>query len=91
MFFKQKQKGEYMSRKKSRLREDPENSEVDMTPMLDIVFILLIFFIVTTSFVKEEGLMVSRPKMNQNSNESKPAMVIEINDSGIVIPINLNI
>ena len=37
-----------------RRRHDQENeADVDMTPMLDIVFILLIFFIVTTSFVKE--------------------------------------
>jgi biopolymer transport protein ExbD len=52
--------------------------------MLDIVFILLIFFIVTTSFVKEEGIMVNRPKMNKSQNPSAPAMLIKISDSGIV-------
>ena len=36
-------------------------SEINITPMLDVVFIMLIFFIVTTSFVKETGLTVSRP------------------------------
>ena len=43
-----------------RRREEEEN-EIDMTPMLDVVFIMLIFFIVTASFVNESGLDVSRP------------------------------
>ena len=48
-----------MARK--RIRED-EEAAIDMTPMLDIVFIMLIFFIVTTSFVKEAGIEVNKPK-----------------------------
>ncbi|MBW2495385.1 MAG: biopolymer transporter ExbD [Deltaproteobacteria bacterium] len=38
-----------------------EESEVNLTPMLDVVFIMLIFFIVTASFVKESGMDVNRP------------------------------
>ena len=38
-----------------------EENEINMTPMLDVVFIMLIFFIVTTSFVKEAGVDVNRP------------------------------
>lgn len=38
--------------------------EINITPMLDVVFILLIFFIVTTSFTKENGLTISRPASN---------------------------
>lgn len=38
-----------------------EESQIDMTPMLDVVFIMLIFFIVTSSFVRETGVDVSRP------------------------------
>jgi biopolymer transport protein ExbD len=45
-------------RRKYRIEDD---AEINITPMLDIVFIMLIFFIVTTSFVKEQGLEVSRP------------------------------
>ena len=67
-----------------KIRSEVENSEVDMTPMLDIVFILLIFFIVTTSFVKEEGIMVNRPKINKPQSQSTPAMVLRISDSGMV-------
>ncbi|MEZ4332790.1 MAG: biopolymer transporter ExbD [Myxococcota bacterium] len=39
-----------------------DEAEVDLTPMLDVVFIMLIFFIVTASFVKEVGLDLSRPQ-----------------------------
>ena len=46
--------------RRKRVRESQE-SEVDMTPMLDVVFIMLIFFIVTASFVKEAGIDVTRP------------------------------
>ena len=46
-----------------RRREEDEN-EIDMTPMLDVVFIMLIFFIVTASFVNESGLGVSRPPVS---------------------------
>lgn len=46
---------------KRRYQQDQEDSGIEMTPMLDIVFIMLIFFIVTSSFVKESGVEVSRP------------------------------
>jgi biopolymer transport protein ExbD len=45
----------------STLPKARHQAGVDMTPMLDIVFIMLIFFIVTASFVKETGLVVNRP------------------------------
>ena len=56
-----------MKRKKHGSSDD--EAAIDMTPMLDIVFIMLIFFIVTTSFVKEKGLDVLRPK---DSNSPPP-------------------
>lgn len=71
-----------MARKK--LRAEETNAEADMTPMLDIVFILLIFFIVTTSFVKEEGLMVNRPKNNKAPDNAAPTMLIRLSDTGII-------
>jgi biopolymer transport protein ExbD len=42
-------------------RSSVEEEEVNLTPMLDVVFIMLIFFIVTASFVKESGMDVNRP------------------------------
>ena len=41
--------------------EPDEENQIDMTPMLDVVFIMLIFFIVTSSFVRETGVDVTRP------------------------------
>lgn len=68
-----------------RRRHDQENeADVDMTPMLDIVFILLIFFIVTTSFVKELGLEVTKPKSNKSPSNANPTIVVSISDSGVV-------
>eukprot|EP00534_Pseudo-nitzschia_fraudulenta_P007270 CAMPEP_0201194562 /NCGR_PEP_ID=MMETSP0851-20130426/149412_1 /ASSEMBLY_ACC=CAM_ASM_000631 /TAXON_ID=183588 /ORGANISM="Pseudo-nitzschia fraudulenta, Strain WWA7" /LENGTH=118 /DNA_ID=CAMNT_0047481251 /DNA_START=81 /DNA_END=434 /DNA_ORIENTATION=- len=64
-----------MKRKKHTSAED--EAQIDMTPMLDIVFIMLIFFIVTTSFVKEKGLDVNRPEDNQAKND-KPSKALSI-------------
>ena len=50
-----------MRRKKSH---GDDSSEIDLTPMLDVVFIMLIFFIVTASFVKEVGLDTNVPPEN---------------------------
>ncbi|ADN75377.1 outer membrane transport energization protein ExbD [Ferrimonas balearica DSM 9799] len=61
-----------------------EEAQVDMTPMLDIVFIMLIFFIVTTSFVKESGIEVNRPKAQQASKKPSANIFIAINEAGIV-------
>ena len=52
-----------MSRRKKGLSADDAN-DIDLTPMLDVVFIMLIFFIVTASFVKEVGLDVNLPPKN---------------------------
>lgn len=49
-----------------------DEAEVNMTPMLDIVFIMLIFFIVTASFVKESGLEVNKPEDNNTQNDPPP-------------------
>ena len=68
--------------KRNRLYED-QKAEADMTPMLDIVFILLIFFIVTTSFVKEQGFLVNKPDGGKSENNN-PILLIKINDNGIV-------
>ena len=59
-----------MSRRHS-FKPTEEGDEVNLTPMLDVVFIMLIFFIVTASFVKEAGIDVTRPDSNQQQQESK--------------------
>ena len=63
---------------RKRHRTDDE-AEINITPMLDIVFIMLIFFIVTTSFVKEQGLDISRPtqaeEQLQQEEDNLPILV----------------
>ena len=61
-----------------------EDTELDMTPMLDIVFIMLIFFIVTTSFVKESGVTVSMPQAETASQQDNTNIFIAITNEGEV-------
>ena len=51
-----------MSRRRRKHQDDGDKAEIDLTPMLDVVFIMLIFFIVTASFVKETTLNVNVPE-----------------------------
>ena len=62
---------------KRKSRSSTEEAEIDMTPMLDVTFIMLIFFIVTTSFAKEIGINVNRPTAN-NQQVVKQSQVIGI-------------
>jgi biopolymer transport protein ExbD len=70
-----------------RRREDmlkDEDTEINMTPMLDIVFIMLIFFIVTTSFTRESGISVQRPKAETTEQRQKKNIIIGIQATGEV-------
>ncbi|WP_188693585.1 ExbD/TolR family protein [Bowmanella pacifica] len=69
---------------KKKHNRETEDANIDMTPMLDIVFIMLIFFIVTTSFVKEKGLIVNRPDDAQKSNKPSKNVSIKIDANGFV-------
>ena len=55
-----------------------EESTIDLTPMLDVVFIMLIFFIVTASFVKEAGIDVNRPDAPTAVKQDKANILIAI-------------
>ena len=59
-----------------------EESSIDLTPMLDVVFIMLIFFIVTTSFVKESGIDVSRPSAKTAEQKQRASILVAITHSG---------
>lgn len=59
--------------------QSQSEEEIDLTPMLDVVFIMLIFFIVTATFVKEVGLDVNSPDKNQNVQDAdKQSIVVQI-------------
>jgi biopolymer transport protein ExbD len=63
-------------------RGDEMAGEIDLTPMLDVVFILLIFFIVTSVFVTEAGIDVSKPEASTAEARSKDLILIAISDDG---------
>ena len=58
-----------------------EEADIDITPMLDVVFIMLIFFIVTASFVKETAIDINKPPASDNppDPEAPKPIVVEIN------------
>ncbi len=68
--------------RKQHVSAELEDSTIDMTPMLDIVFIMLIFFIVTTSFVKESGVTVSRPSAQTAEEDKKGNIMVAIKPNG---------
>ena len=63
---------------------DEEEAAIDMTPMLDVVFIMLIFFIVTASFVKEAGIDVNRPDAATAVKKDRANILVAISDKGEV-------
>jgi len=65
-------------RKRQKLLAEEEENEINLTPMLDVVFIMLIFFIVTASFIKEAGIQVSRPDALTAEKQEDAAILIAI-------------
>jgi biopolymer transport protein ExbD len=64
------------------LRPDEDEQEINITPMLDVVFIMLIFFIVTASFVKESGIDVNKPEAQTSVPKEKANILIAIDAAG---------
>jgi len=65
-------------------QKEKDEAAVDMTPMLDIVFIMLIFFIVTATFVKQSGLEVIRPPAETAEDQRRVSILIAVGDGGEV-------
>ena len=63
-------------------KDDEEAGEIDLTPMLDVVFILLIFFIVTSVFVTEAGIEVTRPEASTSESKKGDLMLIAVGPNG---------
>ncbi|MCA8951199.1 MAG: biopolymer transporter ExbD [Planctomycetes bacterium] len=73
-----------MSRFNSNAEEDADTA-IDISPMIDCVFILLIFFIVTTTFVEETGVEVDKPQAASASNLEKTSIFLALTQSGEVM------
>ena len=64
------------------LFQEDDAEEINMTPMLDVVFIMLIFFIVTASFVKEAGIDVNHPEAATAVKKERANILVAISDKG---------
>ncbi|MFO6424547.1 ExbD/TolR family protein [Motilimonas sp. KMU-193] len=67
--------------RRRRIRPE-DDAQIDLTPMLDVVFIMLIFFIVTTSFVRESGIEVNRPSATSATEQKNAGVFIAIKENG---------
>lgn len=73
-----------MRRRRSLAAEGGDAGEINLTPMLDVVFIMLIFFIVTTSFIKESGVEIARPESSAASPQPDAQLMVAITPEGAV-------
>ena len=64
--------------RRGSIRAAEEEQAIDLTPMLDVVFIMLIFFIVTATFIKETGIEVNRPDSSQASDQKSVSILVAI-------------
>jgi biopolymer transport protein ExbD len=62
--------------------DDLTATELNLTPLIDMVFILLIFFIVTSSFVKESGIEVNRPTAQSAERQERGNIIISVTKTG---------
>jgi biopolymer transport protein ExbD len=73
-----------MRRPLDNIMRDDDEQEINITPMLDVVFIMLIFFIVTASFVKESGIDVNKPEGQTAVAKEKANILIAIDAEGLI-------
>ncbi|MGF1483881.1 MAG: ExbD/TolR family protein [Opitutales bacterium] len=74
-----------MSQKRQSLNASDRIEDINISPLIDIVFILLIFFIVTTVFVEETGIEVNKPQAASAEDLQKNSILIAVSDKGQVV------
>jgi biopolymer transport protein ExbD len=74
-----------MGRFKDTSSDDGSETQIDMSPLIDCVFILLIFFIVTTVFVEETGVEVDKPQAASASQLEKTSILIALTAEGKIV------
>lgn len=72
-------------RARRSISDGEENLEINMSPLIDMVFILLIFFIVTTTFVENTGVEVDKPQAASAVNMDKNSVLIAVTGKGEVV------
>lgn len=71
-----------MRKNMRRFSRGDEESDINLTPMLDVVFIMLIFFIVTATFIKQAGIDVYRPDAETAEKKPRVSVIVAIGDKG---------
>ena len=71
-----------MARRGSRFSRSDDESDINLTPMLDVVFIMLIFFIVTATFIKQAGIEVERPEAASAEQKPTVSVLVAIGENG---------
>ena len=71
-----------MPREMGRFSRSDEESDINLTPMLDVVFIMLIFFIVTATFIKQAGIEVYRPEALTAEQKPTVSVLVAIGENG---------
>ena len=66
------------------LRRDDEGGDINMGPLIDLVFILLIFFVVTTNFTRETGIDVTKPKARTAVSQGNKVILVGISREGTI-------
>ena len=74
-----------MGRFREMSSDDSGEGAIDMSPLIDCVFILLIFFIVTTTFVEETGVEVEKPQAASASDLEKQSLLIALTSGGDIV------
>ena len=70
--------------KKSRFQIGGETKEIELSPLIDMVFILLIFFIVTTVFIDESGFSTAQSRPSKQNDEDKPPLTFTVRPNNII-------
>ena len=71
-----------MAREMKRVSRGDDESDINLTPMLDVVFIMLIFFIVTATFIKQAGIEVFRPEALTAVQKPTVSVLVAISENG---------
>ena len=74
-----------MGRLRDAMADDGDESAIDISPLIDCVFILLIFFIVTTTFVEETGVEVDKPQAASAARLEKTSILLAVTADGGVV------
>jgi biopolymer transport protein ExbD len=74
-----------MARKFGSSSDGEEDAAIDISPLIDCIFILLIFFIVTTTFVEETGIEVDKPQAASASDLEKQSVMIAVTSEGQIV------